>query len=74
MQLLLEMAKALGYKDKVTWETIQNPYKPQGMSISQNIQSETMINYAEIVRIMKDNLTKQAQGDSTNGKVENAQP
>ena len=25
------MAHSLGYKDKVTWETIQNPYIPNGM-------------------------------------------
>lgn len=28
-KLLEEMAKNLGYKDKITWETIQNPYIPQ---------------------------------------------
>jgi hypothetical protein len=25
------MANSLGYKDKVTWETIQNPYVPNWM-------------------------------------------
>ena len=25
------MAVSLGYKDKITWETIQNPYVPDGM-------------------------------------------
>lgn len=30
-KLLETIAKSLGYKDKVTWETIQNPYIPQGM-------------------------------------------
>ena len=30
-KLLETMAKSLGYKDKVTWETIQNPYIPKGM-------------------------------------------
>ena len=30
-KLLEVMAVSLGYKDKVTWETIQNPYIPDGM-------------------------------------------
>jgi hypothetical protein len=25
------MAKALGYGKKITWETIQNPYLPEGL-------------------------------------------
>lgn len=30
-KLLETISKSLGYKDKVTWETIQNPYVPAGM-------------------------------------------
>lgn len=30
-KLLETMATSLGYKDKITWETIQNPYIPIGM-------------------------------------------
>ncbi len=30
-KLLEAMAISLGYKNKVTWETIQNPYIPKGM-------------------------------------------
>lgn len=30
-KLLEAMAVSLGYKDKITWESIQNPYIPQGM-------------------------------------------
>ena len=30
-KLLEAMAKSLGYKDQITWETIQNPYIPKGM-------------------------------------------
>ena len=30
-KLLETIAKSLGYKNKVTWETIQNPYIPKGM-------------------------------------------
>lgn len=38
-KLLEEMAKALGYKDKITWETIQNPYVPKGLVEQMNNQS-----------------------------------
>lgn len=31
-KLLETMANLLGYKDKITWETIQNPYVPVGMA------------------------------------------
>ena len=31
-KLLETMANSLGYKDKITWETIQNPYVPVGMA------------------------------------------
>ena len=30
-KLLEAMAKALGYEKKITWETIQNPYLPDGL-------------------------------------------
>ncbi len=30
-ELLEAMADSLGYKGKITWKTIQNPYIPQGM-------------------------------------------
>ena len=36
-KLLETIAQSLGYKNKITWETIQNPYIPKGM-ISQQMQ------------------------------------
>lgn len=36
-KLLETIAHSLGYKNKITWETIQNPYIPKGM-ISQQMQ------------------------------------
>ena len=38
-KLLDTMANSLGYKDKVTWETIQNPYIPEGMRRQQQEQA-----------------------------------
>ena len=39
-KLLETIAKSLGYKDKVTWETIQNPYIPKGMVEAEQLQRE----------------------------------
>lgn len=75
-KLLLEMAKALGYKDKVTWETIQNPYIPAGMVNSINTQNESMRNYAELLRKANgafSNLSNQGSGGFHDGQAENAQ-
>lgn len=38
-KLLETMAISLGYKDKITWETIQNPYIPKGMITQINNQT-----------------------------------
>jgi len=39
-RLLEAMAVSLGYKDTVTWETIQNPYIPKGMIEAEQMQRE----------------------------------
>lgn len=39
-KLLEAMAIALGYKNKVTWETIQNPYIPKGMIEAEQLQQQ----------------------------------
>ena len=36
--LLETMAVSLGYKDKITWKTIQNPYIPIGMTAAEQKQ------------------------------------
>ena len=39
-KLLEAIAVSLGYTDKVTWETIQNPYVPKGMIEAEQMQRE----------------------------------
>ena len=39
-KLIEAMAVSLGYKDKVTWETIQNPYVPKGLIDAERNQQE----------------------------------
>lgn len=48
-KLLETMAKSLGYKDKVTWETIQNPYVPDGLRRQQQEQAASQQAYNSIL-------------------------
>ena len=56
-RLLEAIANSLGYKDKITWETIQNPYIPVGMAnqieAQKNMQQayfDALVNVNSIVR------------------------
>ena len=40
-KLIEEIANSLGYKNKITWETIQNPYIPKGMIEAEQQQRES---------------------------------
>ena len=54
--LLETMANSLGYKDKITWKTIQNPYKPMGMGeLEQNQRKyqEGQLALVDILMAMK---------------------
>ena len=46
------MAKSLGYKDKVTWETIQNPYVPDGMIRQWQEQAKSQQAYNTLLNTM----------------------
>ena len=52
-KLLESMAVSLGYKDKVTWETIQNPYIPQGMLRQIETQNQSLQAYNKLLLNMK---------------------
>lgn len=60
-KLLEAMAKSLGYKDIITWESIQNPYIPKGMTDLMAQQQAYQNNQAIIMEQMKKML-------QTNGK------
>lgn len=47
--LLEAMALSLGYKDKITWETIQNPYLPNGMAIQMETQRNQQQQYTDLL-------------------------
>jgi hypothetical protein len=65
-KLLETMAKSLGYKDKVTWETIQNPYIPDGMVRQQQEQLASHQAYNSLLNKM-DNIVSQ-KGETTRKK------
>ena len=52
-KLLESMAVSLGYKDKVTWETIQNPYIPKGMLRQIEAQNQSQQAYNNLLLNMQ---------------------
>ena len=52
-KLLEEMANSLGYKDKITWETIQSVYVPQEMARQMQAQANYNNNLSEMAENMK---------------------
>ena len=51
-KLIETIARALGYKNKITWETIQNPYIPKGMVDLMEQQQKYQNNQLEIMENM----------------------
>jgi len=51
-KLLETIASSLGYKSKITWETIQNPYIPKGMADQIAIQTRSQQAYSELLSNM----------------------
>ena len=58
-KLLETMAKSLGYKDKVTWETIQNPYVPDGMIRQWQEQAKSQQAYNTLLNTMVNIVPKE---------------
>ena len=52
-KLLEAIAQSLGYKNKITWETIQNPYIPKGLSTSMEQQQQYQNGQLEVMEIIK---------------------
>lgn len=48
-KLLEEIAKSLGYKKTITWETIQNPYIPDGMKRQWQEQAKSQQAYNKLL-------------------------
>lgn len=65
-KLLDTMASSLGYKDKVTWETIQNPYIPEGMRRQQQEQAASQQAYNNILLNMQHMIPKNNKAEENN--------
>ncbi len=65
-KLLETIAKSLGYKDKVTWETIQNPYIPDGMRRQQQEQAASQQAYNNILLNMQHMMPKNNKAEENN--------
>ena len=60
-KLLEEIANSLGYKDKISWETIQNPYIPQWLAEKMEKEKtyiKGQVCQAEILNILYEKLCK----------------
>lgn len=66
-KLIEEIASSLGYKDKITWETIQNPYIPNGLINSMTQQQSFQNNQAEVMELMKSMIPMPKTEEQTNG-------
>lgn len=60
-KLLEAIANSLGYKKKITWETIQNPYMPEGMVQQINNQNEMQKTYFSVLNTMNQMVQTHSQ-------------
>lgn len=67
-KLLETMAVSLGYKDKVTWETIQNPYVPIGMLQQIEAQSQSWQAYNNLLYNMQQMLPQNNKSEKGKGQ------
>ncbi len=51
-KLLEAISNSLGYKDKITWETIQNPYIPDGLRLQLDAQKQSQQAYLSVLNGM----------------------
>ena len=70
-KLLETMAKSLGYKDIITWESIQNPNIPKGMAELMEKQQAYQKNQSILMEQMK-NIMQTSRKEETNGQTQNA--
>lgn len=51
-KLLSVMAESLGYKDKISWDTIRKPYIPKGLTESINQQQQFKVDQLSVMNMM----------------------
>ena len=60
-KLIEAIANTLGYKDKITWETIQNPYMPIGMKAQIEAQKQSQQAYMNLLSGMSKMIPESKQ-------------
>lgn len=70
-KLLETMAKSLGYKDIITWESIQNPYIPRGM-MELMAQQQTYQENQSVIMEQMNNMMQTQGKENEHGQTENA--
>ena len=68
-KLLETMANSLGYKDKITWETIQNPYIPDGLLIQMDNQKKAQQVYMDVMSGVCNMMPKDANPNPKDGNA-----
>ena len=66
-KLIEAIANTLGYKDKITWKTIQNPYMPIGMKNQIEAQKQSQQAYMNLLSGMSKMIPESKQ-DISNDK------
>lgn len=64
-KLLETISNSLGYKDKISWETIQNPYIPVGMKMEIDKQRNAQQEYVNALISMNKIINNQGQNSSS---------
>lgn len=59
-KLLETIANSLGYKDKITWETIQDPYIPNGLIVQMDAQKNAQQAYMDILSGMSNMIPRES--------------
>lgn len=60
-KLLEVIAESLGYKNKVTWENMQNPYISKGLSVSMEQQQQYQNGQLEMMKMLMSILTMKSE-------------
>lgn len=60
-KLIERIANSLGYKDKITWETIQNAYIPKGMLEAMNKTQEFQTSQQNLMNMFQQMMTSKKE-------------
>ena len=69
-KLLEAIANSLGYKDKITWETIQNPYIPDGLRMQLEAQKQSQQAYMNVLNSMSQMIPKNSSNEERKDLVD----